>query len=410
MTAPDSREATDDDRQRTEDSDAARTHAENMAALSGDMRAFTGGRLVIDLDALVENWRDLAEQAAPAECSAVVKGDAYGIGLDAAVRALTAAGCRTFFVALVSEGLAARSASPDADIFVLNGLPAGAAPVFAAARLSPVLGSQAEIAEWVDYRRSRGGDTPPAALHIDTGMNRLGISLGEVAALAANGTLPGRAGIELVISHLACADVPDHPMNRSQLKSFRAARALLPGVRVSLANSAATLTDRGYHFDLVRPGIALYGGGALTGYENPMRPVVTLEARIVQMRSVKAGETVGYGAAETTTRDARIAIVSVGYADGFPRSAGGRDGDPGALGSLGGIAVPLFGRVSMDLMAFDVTDVPSEFTRRGSHIELFGHHASLDAVAARAGTIPYEILTHLGRRYARRYIGAGRPR
>lgn len=379
-----------------------------LAALREDVRHHAGGRLTIDLDALVANWQALAETAAPAACAAVVKGDAYGTGLEPAVRALSAGGCRTFFVALLSEGVRARAVAPEADIYVLNGLPPGSAPVFAAANLHPVLGSQAEITEWVNFRQGRGSDVPHAALHIDTGMNRLGISLGETAALAANGTLPGRAGIGLVMSHLACADTPDHPMNRTQLKSFRAARALLPGIPVSLANSAGILTDRNFHFDLVRPGLALYGGGAVGGQENLMLPVVSLEARIVQVRSVRSGETVGYGAAQTARRDSRIAIVSVGYADGFPRAAGGSDATgEGALGALGGHLVPLFGRVSMDLMAFDVTDVPSEFVKRGNFIELLGPTAALDGVAARAGTISYEVLTHLGRRFARRHIGAG---
>lgn len=360
----------------------------------------TGGRLAVDLGALVANWRTVRDRTSGATTAAVVKGDAYGIGIAHAVPALAAAGCATFFVALPEEGLRVRTAAPTAVVYVLGGLigePAG----YVAADLRPVLNSMAEVAEWRAVRAA--GAATAAALHVDTGMNRLGL---DAAAFRAVTAAPGAAdelGLTLLMSHLACADTPNHPLNRRQLDAFRAAHAALPAVPASLANSAGTFLGADYRFDLVRPGIALYGGRAVSGAPNPMRPVVTLEARILQVRSVSAGETVGYGAAETVRRASRIAILAVGYADGYIRAAGSADGRPGARAFVRGHSVPLVGRVSMDLIALDVTDVPD--VERGDWAELFGGHVPIDDVADRAGTIGYEYLTALGARYARTYAG-----
>jgi alanine racemase len=365
------------------------------AAASG-----AGGRLTIDLGALAANWQDLADRASEAATAAVVKGDGYGIGIAAASRALAEAGCHTFFVALPEEGLRVREAVADAAIYVLGGLLPGSAGTYLAADLRPVLNSRAEIEEWLAIRRA--GARVNAALHVDTGMNRLGLTLGELRKLSERGSLAGALGLSLVMSHLACADTPEHPLNRKQLAAFRAVRTLLPDIPASLANSAGIFLGPEYHFDVVRPGIALYGGQAVNGVPNPMRPVVTLEALVLQLREAKAGETVGYGAGETLSRPSRIAILGVGYADGYHRRAGSSDRRMGARVFVRGKTAPIVGRVSMDLIAVDVTDVPG--VERGDWVELFGPNIAVDEVAAAAETIGYELLTALGRRYRRLYV------
>ncbi|MCB1499145.1 MAG: alanine racemase [Bauldia sp.] len=359
------------------------------------------GRLTIDLQSLATNWLDLAERARTAATGAVVKGDAYGVGITRAVQALAEAGCHTFFVAVPEEGVRVRAAVADAAIYVLGGLVPGAGRVYGDFDLRPVLGCRPEIEEWSALRRE--GLRTRAALHVDTGMNRLGLTLGEARKLTETRNFADSLGLSLVMSHLACADTPDHPLNRKQLAAFRAVRTLLPDLPASLANSAGVFLGAEYHFDVVRPGIALYGGQAVNGVENPMRPVPTLEAMVLQVREAKAGETVGYGAAETLRRASRIAILGVGYADGYHRAAGASDRRVGASAFIRGRLAPLLGRVSMDLMAIDVTDIPG--VARGDWAELFGHHVALDDVAAHADTIGYELLTSLGRRYRRIYLG-----
>ncbi len=361
-----------------------------------------GGRLAIDLGALAANWRDLAARAKGATTAAVVKGDGYGIGLEPAAHALAGAGCDTFFVALPEEGLRLRRALPRATVYVLDGLFEASADIYAAADLRPVLSSLLEIEAWGAFRRS--GGVTGAALHVDTGMNRLGLSVAEAEALTGRRDVLEDLGLTLVMSHLACADTPAHPLNHQQLAAFRRVRALLPDVPASLANSAGIFLGADYHFDLVRPGIALYGGAAVAGVPNPMRPVVSLEARILQVRDAGSGETVGYGATQTLRRPRRLAILAAGYADGYPRHASASDQQPGARAFLRGRAAPLVGRVSMDLIAIDVTDVPG--AKAGDWAELFGANIPVDEVALRAGTIGYELLTSLGRRYQRDYAGA----
>ncbi len=361
-----------------------------------------GGLLTIDLNALAGNWAKLAEIAAPAECAAVVKGDGYGIGLEQATEALGRAGCSTFFVALPEEGFRARRVLPEATVYVLDGLLPGCAGDYAAAGLRPVLGSRPEIEEWSAFCGKRA-ERLPAAIHVDTGINRLGLEEAEFDALTARPGAFDDFHPALLMSHLACADTPDHPLNAEQLARFKAVRAKLPDVPASLANSAATLALPDSRLDLVRPGVALYGGAALTDRPNPMRAVVQMGARIVQMRSARAGETVGYGAVETLKRDSRLAIVAVGYADGFHRAAGSSDDRPGGRGVIDGHSLPIVGRISMDLIALDATDLPDGVATRGGLVELIGHTISVDEVAANAGTIGYEILTGLGRRFHREY-------
>jgi alanine racemase len=363
-----------------------------------------GGILTIDLSALAANWKTLASTTVPVECAAVVKGDGYGCGLEPVTRTLSRAGCSTFFVADVAEGRRVRAVASDAAIYVLNGLIPGSAQAFAADYLRPVINSATELAEWdafVATRNWRGG----AALHVDTGMNRLGITLEEAVAIAPR-LQSENHGFTLVMSHLACAEIPDHPMNDRQIRLFREIRILYRGVASSLANSSGIFLGGGAYCDLVRPGVALYGVNPTPGRANPMRPVVELKGRVIQVRAVNKGESVGYGAAFTTTRPSRIAIVALGYADGYLRSASAAKGKPAGQVIIAGKRCPIAGRVSMDVLAADVTDLPDGTVRRGDFATLIGDGMSVDDVAAAMGTIGYEVLTHLGRRYHRVYKGA----
>src|SRR5215813_4572234 len=278
-----------------------------------------GGVLTIDLAAIEANWKKLAGMTIPVECAAVVKGDAYGCGLDPVTRKLAKAGCRTFFVADVAEGRRVRAIAPDATIYVLNGLMPGSAQTFANDNLRPVINSTTELAEWdafVTTKKWNGG----AALHVDTGMNRLGITIDEAIAIATR-IQSENHGFSLLMSHLACAETPDHPLNDKQVRLFREIRIMYRGVPSSLANSSGIFLGGTLYCDLVRPGIALYGANPTPSKKNPMRPVVSLKARIIQVRIINKGDSVGYGAAFTASRPSRIAVMAVGYADGILRSA-----------------------------------------------------------------------------------------
>ena len=352
-----------------------------------------GLTLTIDLAALARNWKRLAKAVAPAECAAVVKADAYGIGVEQAVPALVAAGCRTFFVAWPEEGRSVRAVAPEAIVYVLGGFSPEACD--ALSRRRPAAGpQQRRRAGRLDGPRRRSPHRSPRRHR------------NEPARFPAGGSAPlsrsqllGRANVALVMSHLACADEPEHPKNAGQLALFREMLDTFPNVPASLANSASILLGRDYHFDLVRPGIALYGGAPMPG--GRIEAVVTAEARILQVRDAAKGETVGYGATRTFDQPARLAILAAGYADGYLRAAGGR---PGASAFVAGHRAPIAGRISMDLMAVDVTDVPAE-VRVGDGAELFGPNMPIEEVAAAAATIPYELLTGLSRRAERRYIG-----
>ena len=360
--------------------------------------------LTIDLDGLIANYRRLRELAGGAECAAVVKADAYGLGVVEAAPALRREGCKTFFVATPAEAKALRKLLPDAIIYALAGLMPGMTDEFRKHGLRPVLNSAAEIREWAAFSASVG-EALPCAVHIDSGMNRLGLSAGEVETVAAARDLWSTLTLSLVMSHLACADEPEHPKSEVQRKTFDRLRALLPKAIASLANSAGILLGPAYAYDLVRPGIALYGGKPQHHGNHDFAPVVHLKGRILQVRDVPAGETVGYGATRTLTRASRVAIVSVGYADGFFRSLSAKDGDVGFVAYAGGRAAPILGRVSMDLITLDVTGVPEPASGRGEWVELIGPNVPTQTLAHHAGTIDYEVLTNLGTRAFRRYIG-----
>ncbi len=381
-------------------------------ATGGPAALETGGLLTIDLAAIVANWTALAKRVIPADCAAVVKADAYGCGVEPVAAALARAGCTTFFVAHLAEARKVRAVASGAAVYVLNGVPPGSAASFAEIDARPVIGCLAEYIEW-DAFRVASGWKGLSALHFDTGMNRLGFTLEEAPLFTARVKMPDH-GISLVMSHFACADIPGHPLNAKQIESFRNLRFLFRGVPTSLANSSGIFLGPAAHCDMVRPGVALFGANPRPGMPNLMEPVVTLKARIVQVRDVPRGETVGYGATWTAARPARVAIVSVGYGDGYPRAASDARGNinpaakpgarAGAVAVIGGRRCPMAGRISMDLMAFDATAVPEDLVRRGDSATLIGGGITVDDVAAWSGTIGYEVLTALGHRYRREWV------
>ncbi len=368
--------------------------------------AASGSDLAINLTALEENYTFLASQSSSAQCAAVIKADGYGIGLEHAAKSLSKAGCDIFFVALPQEGIRARSVLPDATIYVLNGLfGPDCAAIYDQNNLRPVIGSLAELEDWQSYCQSQS-KALPCALHFDTGMNRLGMGIKHAEKIATETDLSDACEIVLIMSHLACADEPMHALNSQQLDHFRAIRALFPEIPASFANSAGIFLGPDYHFDLLRPGIALYGGQAVGDHPNPMQPVATLKSRILDIRYVPQGQSISYGAAQVTKRESRIGILSVGYADGYLRAAGSTDSHSGAHVWLDGYSIPIFGRVTMDLIMVDLTDLPVGLAKRGMWVELFGPNIPIDDVAASAGTISYELLTSLSKRALRRYLPA----
>jgi alanine racemase len=360
--------------------------------------ARAGAVLEIDLAAIVANWRRLAAELKPGtECAAVVKADAYGLGLARVAPRLAAAGCTLFFVATIDEGLALRRLLPGVEIAVFDGLLPGTGREFRDARLIPVLNDLDQIAVW---RKSEATRALPAMIHIDTGMSRLGLAPPELRRLAEAPDLLEGLSLRAIISHLACADEAAHPMNAQQLTLFRLTLADLPRAAASLAASAGIFLGAAYHFDMVRPGAALYGVNPTPPHPNRMAQVIRLKGRIVQVRDVDSGITVGYGAAHRMERAGRIATVAVGYADGWLRSSSHR----GTVG-IAGARVPIIGRISMDLMTLDVTGIDPALARPGTFVDLIDETHGVDEIAAVAGTIGYEILTSLGARYHRIYRG-----
>jgi len=362
-----------------------------------------GGVLTVDLDAIIANWRKLEKTAVPAECSAVIKADAYGCGAEQVSRALSKAGCKTFFVATIEEARKVRGAVPEAAIYVLGGYFQNTGEHYASINCRPVIGDLNELAEWDVFCR-RTGWTGGAAIHIDTGMNRLGLTLAEAQAIIPR-INAGDHGITLVMSHLVSAEQLNNPVNAKQLATFRGIASEFSGVPAALANSSGIFLGAPFQFDLVRPGAALYGVNPTPEADNPMQPVVDLKARIVQIRNVERGETVGYGGTWTARRPTKLAIIAVGYADGYFRAASSNDGTRGAEAIVAGKRCPVAGRVSMDLIAIDITDLPPNAARRGHLVTLIGEGITVDELAHHFGTIGYEVLTSLGHRYARVYKG-----
>lgn len=362
--------------------------------------ARAGAVLTIDLDAIAANYRLLAQRAGGAVVAGVMKADAYGLGMARVAPALVRAGCRVFFTAHVDEGIGLRDiVPPDSTIYVLHGPPPGTAADFLAHGLTPVLNDPGQVREW-SALCARVGRRLAAAVQVDSGMSRMGLAPADLAALGEPRDWLAAFDPVLLMSHLACADVPDHPMNEHQRLRFDAIRAQFPVMRASLANSSAVFLGPDFHYGLVRPGAALYGINPQPGGVNPLRQAVSLDVRIVQVRTIEAGAAVGYGARYVAEGTRRIATIAIGYADGWLRALSGR-----GSAYIDGVRVPVAGTVSMDSITLDVTGIPDARLQPGMTVELLGPHQHVDVVAAEAGTIGYEVLTRMGARFERRYLG-----
>ncbi|WP_395710492.1 alanine racemase [Reyranella sp.] len=373
-----------------------------MAARDDDPARRAGAILTIDLGAIAANWRGLRDagraDGRPIDCAAVLKADAYGTGAAMVGPRLTAEGCRQFFVAHLDEGIALRAVVPDHPICVLNGLLPGTDGDFVEHRLTPALNHLGQLNAWraAAQRFNRPLD---AIIHIDTGMHRLGFSPDEAQVLAnERGRLRGLR-LALLMSHLVASEEQANPVNGEQLSRFRNFMRTMPGAPASLANSSGIFLGPDYHFDLLRPGAALYGINPLPGQANPMLPVVSLHARILQTRRIDAFQTVGYGGAWRSARPSRIATIAIGYADGYFRTLIHR-----THVYLAGHRVPVIGRISMDLVTIDVTDIPENECQLGATVEVLGRHVTAEDLADHARTNAYEVMTALGRRYARLYV------
>ena len=371
----------------------------NAGMYSSSTPAETTAQLTVRLGSLAANFRECRRRAAPAAVAPVVKANAYGMGLAPVAHALVNSGADSFFVARMEEGVALRELLPRERIFVLDGIARGAAPALLANRLTPVLNSLEEIADWSALGR-RDHHPLDAALHVDTGMNRSGLSHQDLSEIAADirGALSG-INVVLIMSHLARADEPDREMNWIQLARFRAALALLPSAPASLAASAGIELGRDYLFDIVRPGLGLYGGNPIATRPNPFRTVAVLTGRVLQIRPLRDGDTVGYGATFTASGPSVVATIAAGYADGLMRSIAAR-----GRAAISGYYVPYAGRISMDLAALDVTNVPENILGRGAEVELMGDTVTLEETAEAAGTITHEILASIGPRVHRHYV------
>ncbi|RWE00140.1 alanine racemase [Mesorhizobium sp.] len=366
------------------------------AGSSMPSEAAAGAILTIDLGAIRENYRRLKASLAGVRCAGVLKADGYGLGAAQAASALIKEGCDVFFVALLGEGIALRnSLGPGPDIFVLNGLPPGSESEALAAGLCSVINSAAQLKAWREAARA-AGRTLPAAIQVDSGMSRLGIPPAEVEALAKD-AFDG-IDIRFVMSHLACADEPRNPANEAQRLAFDRLRAMLPEAPASLANSSGIFLGSSYHYDLARPGAALYGINPTPGEPNPMLPVIQLQAKVAQTRSVEDGAGIGYGHTYHARGPLRLATISFGYADGWHRRAA-------SAAWFEGVRLPFVGRISMDSIILDISALPAGGLGEGDLVELIGPSQSLDDVAGHAGTIGYEVLTSLGARFHRRYVG-----
>jgi alanine racemase len=367
-----------------------------------DIPSSATGVITVDLRELSANWRALAKLVAPAECGAVVKADAYGLGAARVLPALWNAGCRTFFIATPDEARSARALIPEARLFALDGLLPGAAEALLGADTIPVLSSLAEVGEWSRLARTKARRLA-AALHIDTGLNRLGLSEREVATLSGAPARLDGIDVVLVMSHLASADDPADPKNEEQRARFERLRARLPKAKASLAASDGLMLGAHYHYDLVRPGYALYGGQAFRGRATPVGPVVTVCARILEIRDVAPGASVGYSATWRAKRASRVAVIAAGYGDGIPRALSATNDAPGGVVAIAGQTAPIVGRVSMDLVTVDVTDIAAPLAR-GDLVTLIGDGLTIESMGTAAHTIGYEILTRLGTRFHRTYL------
>lgn len=358
------------------------------------------GILTIDLSAIQSNWLQIASMLGwDAECAAVVKADAYSVGAREVASALYAAGCRTFYLATLHEAREIRHELPhDAVLYVLGGARPGAEAAFVELNLIPVLFSLPMFNQWMDFCQAQS-EAFPCALKIDTGMTRLGLTQGEFAHLLERASQLAFFNPVLFLSHLACADEPDHPLNQQQLDGFRAAvtkiKTFFPEIKTSLANSSGAFLGAQYHFDMVRIGAGLYGINPQPAMPNPLKPVIDLKLPVLQIRTTEQVVSVGYGATNEMPPASRLAVVAGGYADGVHRSLGLTP-----KGQVNGVDVQAVGRVSMDSCIFDITHIPDE----PEHIDVINNKMTLDYLMEVNKTLGYEVLTSLGRRYQRRYV------
>lgn len=359
--------------------------------------------LDIDLGALQRNWSALSRLAPHTQIGACVKADAYGLGVAYVAPALARKGCRHFFVADPQEGVALRQTLPEADIYIMDGVFAGALDTYKQHRLIPCLKSLLDVALWC-HEEMR---TYPAVLHVDTGMHRLGIASKDLEAVKQQLDAAGIAPV-LLMSHLACADDPKHAQNAAQLAAFKVAQEMFPHTLTSLSNSAGLLLGADYQGDIARPGIALYGGSPLLDQDSPFEPVVDLRGRVLQIQDIPAGDTIGYGASYLTTKDTRIAVLGFGYGDGLFRHIGQSNGQVQKIGVFfGDVKAPIIGRLSMDQLTVDISHIPQSVAIEGAWAEILGKNQTIDDFAEATGTISYEVLTSLGYRYHRQYLDAG---
>jgi alanine racemase len=351
--------------------------------------------MTIHSAALADNYK-LFQSMSDADVAGVIKADGYGTGSVAAYKTLHGAGAREFFVATPDEGITL-SADKDSSVYILGGIYHGAEKEYAAVNIIPVLNSLDQIERWSAYAR-KSERRLPAIVHFDTGMNRLGLERLDLPKLIGRPELLEPLDLRAVMSHFACSDEDGHPLNKAQADWFAIIARHFPNTRKSLCNSSGIFRDESWHYDLLRPGYALYGGNPTPEIPNPMKRVVDLYARILQRRGAKKGESAGYGASRVFEKDTPLATVSIGYADGFLRS-----GSNVAKFFWNAQACPIAGRVSMDLIIVDLSGVSGPAPQPGDWLEVLGPHQSVDQLAADCGTIGYEILTSLSRRAHRSY-------
>lgn len=362
--------------------------------------ANTGPVLTVDLARVQKNYQYLHAMLGPKTTVAgVVKADAYGLGMAEIGPALERAGCREFFVAWPEEGADLRPYLPQSTIYVLHGAMPGAAADLAAMNLIPVCNHLGQLVEWSEYARTIGKKLP-VVLHVDSGLNRLGMPLSEVQQINADPSLLASLDLRLIMSHLAIPALASHPMNQHQLADFKTALALLPKTRASLAASSGSFLGDEYRFDLARIGSSIYGMNPLPNKPNPMLAVATLEFPVLQLQDVPAGKTIGYGCTYKTEKTTRVATLGGGFSDGYMRSLS----NSGTIW-IGDYRAPVLGRVSMDLITIDVTDIPAQLVQPGTMIAILHDHYTVNQLAGEAKTRTTEILCALGRKPKRRYVG-----
>ena len=354
--------------------------------------------LVVDIEAIVSNYKALRTKVIGADCAATLKANAYGLGIEKIALALNEAGCSTFFVATIDEAIELRKIlnSDRKQILVLNGFPKGTSPIFKRYNLMPVLNDFMQLERWIEFNKTLE-KKQKAALHLDTGMNRLGLDEKDFARLIQTPQILKNANVHIIISHLSCSDESENKMNNRQLLEFTSSIKLFPKVSASIANSGGIFLGKEFYLDLVRPGLALYG--SVPGHsKNELVHAVSLYGRVLQIRTVRKGELIGYGGSYKATRNTNIATIGVGYADGYQRSLSGNS----RIFFLGS-PLPLVGRISMDSITVDISDLQTTKLNVGDFVELLGKNFTIDQAASLAQTVPYELLTGLGRRHYKHY-------